>query len=1113
MGNTDPWVAAATRLTTPDQTTPLAAPTQDDPWMAAAARVQPQAQGPMQSDPWEQSAARIQSTQPPIQSPGIAGQAWDWVNKPLADLTREGAGPIETGVEKVASSFTSPLSFGMMASTFGESAVAQLLGKTGMAAVDAVAAAKTLKLAADVGLLGKYAIDVDRNTLPQFDLNWHDYRNATNDRDRQKALDRMKEFGTETILNALTAGLAYRGVGQDVEELRAMTPKGKALANVQYGDGAYGLSQDAGVGRVQAAQVDEEGGDSGLSEREWSAITRNREARGDMQVLERQAKTAEANPLTKHTAQEFRDAMHLSDRQIEERDGLINILKGDFQHLKYLNMLPEDAEKDNFAPHLWDYENRDENGKPITTNTGYDDAGMLKRRTFQDIAEGEQKGAKPTTTNFSKLVADYHERVANVIAKRNLAEKLASSYMNDGSPMGAPGKLLPGYTTARDAPVTPEEVAKAKAAGTFDALLQSGRIYEVPPKPPEMEGEPGLVVAKKRLEGPTRELGEDEEEKSYMWKQRDFEHSGLYVWPPTSQVAGDVTPASEIIPFGTGPFPEQAIMKPGEGGIPTDQAPRVPMVRIPVMVHPEIMPHLGAMLESQVPENPFLRGVLKASSEAKSDLLSLSPFHWANITGRTLDAGMNPFGEGHNLARQVSAVLQRAAGRKPTFFAPKPIDYFNLTDEQNAGFRDGVAIGPTRPGRNSYAEEGNVSQGNSLIDKIPLVGRFNEAIERQLFGPQGWIASLKLDLYSKLKQQHLSRDPSLTDVQAGRIAARQVNNKFGGLNYTVMGRGATTQHALRAMFLAPDFLESTGRTVLDMVGPHGTPLFKSFVAFNVAQWALARALNYAVSGDTHPDAGMAVLSKNGEKQYTIRTTLGDFMHFVEKPKDFMMNRLNPLLVRAPSEIATGEDPTGHKVTDTQALFDALRQVVPIPIQGVIPNQQIVQPSETDQLLQSVGLQSRKNFTPAEDLAHQIESKGGEEGAPLEGDELKRAQMRYKLEDQLRTAINAKDQKGRADAMQAIEKASIGTNPAISHQDRQQIIQQAHKYPLPLQSTVAHLGVADALQVWDKSSILERRALRPIIQNKIENWESKTHTARERADMRQRIRAFRYSLGG
>src|SRR5258708_6841125 len=37
-------------------------------------------------------------------------RAWDWANKPLVDLHREGATGFEAGAEDVASGFTSPLS-------------------------------------------------------------------------------------------------------------------------------------------------------------------------------------------------------------------------------------------------------------------------------------------------------------------------------------------------------------------------------------------------------------------------------------------------------------------------------------------------------------------------------------------------------------------------------------------------------------------------------------------------------------------------------------------------------------------------------------------------------------------------------------------------------------------------------------------------------------------------------------------------------------------------------------------------------------------------------------------------------------------------------------------
>ena len=67
--------------------------------------------------------------------------------------------------------------------------------------------------------------------------------------------------------------------------------------------------------------------------------------------------------------------------------------------------------------------------------------------------------------------------------------------------------------------------------------------------------------------------------------------------------------------------------------------------------------------------------------------------------------------------------------------------------------------------------------------------------------------------------------------------------------------------------------------------------------------------------------------------------------------------------------------------------------------------------------------------------------------------------------------------------------------------------------MPLQSSVDHLALPDALQVWDKASITEKRALRPIIEQKIDRWQESAakHSRKDNDSMRQRIQAFRYSL--
>jgi hypothetical protein len=1169
----DPW--AATFATTPAPAAappkPAPAPSGADPWANTFGTATPAPKAPpAAADPWAATfgtSGNGASTEGAKQEPRTFGSDLkEFASTPLLDFKREGAGPIERGVESFASDLTSPTSVILTAATLGTGAVEAGLGKIGFTAVEAAGIAQKAKLAADFGFLAKYGIDLGTNTIPQLMMNWGDYRAAKNEKDKRTALDHLEENATEATLGGIASMLATRGVAHDVSDIYAASPKGRAIANEMYANAIADYQEQNQVGTAQARQDFAKWSKTIPDQARRVAISRNIEAGGDPNVLERQALAAEANPATKDTAKEFRDAKQLSEEEIGVRDEMRNKLAANLAHLKYLRLLPEDGGLTNYLPHKWDFEDTDpETGKPITRTGNDGEREMLKKRTFATIAEGELKGAKPTTKDAAALISDYHERVSNLIAKHNLAEDLAGSYMDDGSPMAAPGHMFPGFTRGRDAPVSATEVANLKAAGKFDELLRRGRIYEVAGEPartlegggmpeqtvkdaggiyrgtkgglvevtlpPELAGllpgdidprmrefvsvtlpEKGLT-AESVQQALVRKLGEygvnpDEPQvaqflkatvparPNYVWKQRDFVPSGLSVWRPVSEAEAKELP-NAIVTYGKGPFPEQAIMEPGMRGIPTDQPERVAMARVPVLVNPDIAPHLEPVLETLRPKSALIRAALAVTKETKSDLLALSPFHWATILNRSLEAGLNPFG---------------GTNRK-FIFVPKDIDYYNLSDAQQRAIHAGAVVSSTRPGFSGYLEEGLAASHDSIINKIPLVGDFNRAIEGKLFGPHGWITSLKFDLFDKLSEEIRKSRPDLTADQADRVAASQVNNKFGGLNYTMMGRGASTQHTLRLMLLAPDFLESSGRSILDVAGNHGTPMLKSLVAFNAAHWLLARGINYLVSGNTHPESGFSVMSKNGKREYNLRTTLGDYLHFVEKPHDFLANRVNPIGVRAPYDVAAGEDPLGNKITGYQQFFDTLRQVTPIPLQGIYPTTSVTEPSAGDKLLQSVGVQSRKYFSPAETYAHQVMSRHGEGGEALEGDELAKAQLRYKLEDDLRTAINSQDTAGRIAATKRIDDASRGANRKISEATASEIIRTAHEFPMPLQATVSHLALKDEFDVWDRASLLEKRAIRPIIEKKIDKWgrEGASHTHEQNESMRMRIQAWRRSL--
>ena len=217
-----------------------------------------------------------------------------------------------------------------------------------------------------------------------------------------------------------------------------------------------------------------------------------------------------------------------------------------------------------------------------------------------------------------------------------------------------------------------------------------------------------MVANKLPVKYDAREIGTPTEEKSYMWKQSDYVPSGLHIWRPVSAAeAAQLPEATQIVPFGKGPNPEEALMPQGAKGIPgAEGAPepeKIANARVPVYVHPDIAPHLEPMLETTTPKNALIKALLKASSEAKSDLLSLSPFHWGTIMMRTLEA--------HATDLATSPFKTTKA-----IFAPKDVDYYNLTPAQSAALRDGVVVSSTRPGFSGYLDEGLASEGHSVLD-------------------------------------------------------------------------------------------------------------------------------------------------------------------------------------------------------------------------------------------------------------------------------------------------------------------------------------------------------------------------------------------------------------
>jgi hypothetical protein len=138
----------------------------------------------------------------------------------------------------------------------------------------------------------------------------------------------------------------------------------------------------------------------------------------------------------------------------------------------------------------------------------------------------------------------------------------------------------------------------------------------------------------------------------------------------------------------------------------------------------------------------------------------------------------------------------------------------------------------------------------------------------------------------------------------------------------------------------------------------------------------------------------------------------------------------------------------------------------------------------DQALKAVGIQSKKRFSPAETLAYQRATTRNQ-GAPLEGDALEKAQTKYRLADAMRDAVVAKDADARKAAAGAINDARKAGTISVDEQTR--MVQDAYRYPTRLTATIAHLPLDDALDVYAAAGQQEKKQIRREIASKVQSY--------------------------
>jgi hypothetical protein len=464
QGTPDPWAEFRTSTTAPTTTTaPMAsaAPSSpaasdaSDPWADFRTSEQPTSQTPSSTsdDPWNEfrTPENPHNTQPPpVSDPdeSTIGKVWDWVNKPLLDATRlgtrEGAGPIEQGiergVEKVASGFTSPLSVALLLTTGGLGSLAEGAGAEALSsfspeiAAAVKPAASTIGKLMNLGFTGQQIYSVSQ-AVPK-----------AADAIRSGDTEAATEFITEAIANGLAATASARhlagqfGGGATGEDFAFPGDKE-----------AIGVHQQAAEKANLAAKTFEDANKDLIKNKPLDmAAQLYHEAGGDLSVLAQQLKDIQDSPKASDaTKAKYATIFKLAENLPDEVKGVSDKLRQDyatdFTRGQQIGMFGSDQNPTpNYAgQHTYNPEDVSESNIKPTVQEGSKSPDFTKARTFPTLVDAIKAGFEPTDTGLAGARGNYIRQFGQGeglrAAENTLQQRKAVS---DSAPIGVdPSKV------------------------------------------------------------------------------------------------------------------------------------------------------------------------------------------------------------------------------------------------------------------------------------------------------------------------------------------------------------------------------------------------------------------------------------------------------------------------------------------------------------------------------------------------------------------------------------------------------------------------------------------------------------------------------------------------
>jgi hypothetical protein len=478
-------------------------------------------------------------------------------------------------------------------------------------------------------------------------------------------------------------------------------------------------------------------------------------------------------------------------------------------------------------------------------------------------------------------------------------------------------------------------------------------------------------------------------------------------------------------------------------------------LRAPLGIHPQFAPLTRQIFnpeKSWLERNPVTSRVLAISNAAKHTLLSASGFHWVQEGLKGLETGLGP----------------------STIFNPPKVDLINNVDQmrmvQAGGLMPGIA-----GGADAFAEG---IKGAGLTSHIPGVGPLLDSLNKKLFDPNGYIDRLKMAGALKFDERLKQMYPNLDERTRLKVAGEMANNRFGGQNYLALGLSSTARDLMRLTLLAPDWFLSQARDAGALVGPFAKLRGQDLGRIALYNFVVAQTLNKINTGRFHFDTPFGVQSQDGKKVYSVRTMPQDLFHAVTDFRDYSANRLNPIISRTAVEAITGRDKQGKLRDMGEQLKDLLSNVIPIPAQGIVNKLTgNAQPNESvaDSARSALGLTTKTNPTPAEQLAYRLASENQSTGH-VPSEQVAKFHSIINLENRLRDGDQSALEDMRSQYLQG----------KLAPHDVQSILKGAKTTRLA--SIINRLPMSNALDVWNLTTNDEREKVAPIMLKKMVSFQ-------------------------